>query len=66
MKIALGDRVYTSFNQVVKTGRMSSEQPNIQNIPPELRRYFIAPLFRRSQSRHSLERYITGLLTDLE
>src|SRR5215204_2670493 len=24
-----------------------------------------APLFRRSQSRHSLERYITGLLTDL-
>jgi hypothetical protein len=25
-----------------------------------------SPLFRRSQSRHSLERYITGLLTDLE
>jgi SRSO17 transposase len=25
-----------------------------------------APLFRRSQSRHSLERYITGLLTDLD
>src|SRR5918994_274114 len=25
-----------------------------------------APLFRRSQSRHSLERYITGLLTDLQ
>jgi SRSO17 transposase len=24
-----------------------------------------APLFRRSQSRHSLERYLTGLLTDL-
>lgn len=24
-----------------------------------------APLFRRSQSRHSLERYVTGLLTDL-
>ena len=22
-----------------------------------------APLFRRSQSRHSLERYVTGLLT---
>ena len=26
----------------------------------------LAPLFRRSQSRHSLERYITGLLTDLD
>ena len=25
-----------------------------------------APLFRRSQSRHSLARYITGLLTDLD
>src|SRR3954449_7381853 len=25
-----------------------------------------APLFRRAQSRHSLERYITGLLTDLD
>jgi SRSO17 transposase len=25
-----------------------------------------APLLRRSQSRHSLERYITGLLTDLD
>jgi SRSO17 transposase len=24
-----------------------------------------APLFRRSQSRHSLQRYVTGLLTDL-
>jgi SRSO17 transposase len=24
-----------------------------------------APLFRRAQSRHSLERYVTGLLTDL-
>src|SRR5215203_2152139 len=24
------------------------------------------PLFRRSQSRHSLARYITGLLTDLD
>ena len=25
-----------------------------------------APLFRRAQSRHSLERYVTGLLTDLD
>ena len=35
---------------------------------PEIAEFLtpFAPLFRRSQSRHSLERYITGLLTDLE
>jgi SRSO17 transposase len=35
---------------------------------PELSTFLepFAPLFRRSQSRHSLERYITGLLTDLD
>lgn len=35
---------------------------------PEIARFLkpFAPLFRRSQSRHSLERYITGLLTDLD
>src|SRR5215208_3402187 len=34
---------------------------------PEIAEFLMpfAPLFRRSQSRHSLERYITGLLTDL-
>jgi SRSO17 transposase len=34
---------------------------------PELAAYLapFAPLFRRSQSRRSLERYVTGLLTDL-
>jgi SRSO17 transposase len=34
---------------------------------PELATYLapFAPLFRRSQSRESLERYVTGLLTDL-
>jgi SRSO17 transposase len=34
---------------------------------PELASYLapFAPLFRRSQSRESLERYVTGLLTDL-
>jgi hypothetical protein len=34
---------------------------------PEIARFLkpFAPLFRRSQSRHSLERYVTGLLTDL-
>jgi SRSO17 transposase len=35
---------------------------------PEIAHFLkpFAPLFRRSQSRHSLERYITGLLTDLD
>jgi len=35
---------------------------------PEIAEFLqpFAPLFRRSQSRHSLERYITGLLTDLD
>jgi SRSO17 transposase len=35
---------------------------------PEIAEFLMpfAPLLRRSQSRHSLERYITGLLTDLE
>src|SRR4051812_16249611 len=34
---------------------------------PELAAYLapFAPLFRRAQSRQSLERYVTGLLTDL-
>src|SRR4051794_9057258 len=35
---------------------------------PEIAEFLepFAPLFRRSRSRHSLERYITGLLTDLD
>ena len=35
---------------------------------PEISNFLepFAPLFRRSQSRHSLERYVTGLLTDLD
>src|SRR5215210_8879953 len=34
---------------------------------PEIARFLkpFAPLFRRAQSRQSLERYVTGLLTDL-
>jgi SRSO17 transposase len=52
------------------------ERPNIPDaVPkassdplPEISTFLepFAPLFRRSQSRHSLERYITGLLTDLD
>jgi DNA polymerase I len=46
-QIIVGGRVFSSFLQVVKTGRMSSSQPNLQNIPPELRRYFVAPPGRK-------------------
>src|ERR687896_1320803 len=52
------------------------ERPNIPDaVPkassdplPEIPAFFdpSAPLFRRPKSRHSLERYITGLLTDLD
>lgn len=55
---------------------MENYRPNIPNaVPkastdplPEIAEFLMpfAPLFRRSQSRRSLERYITGLLTDLE
>ena len=40
-------RVYASFNQVIKTGRMSCEKPNLQNLKPELRRHFTAPSGRK-------------------
>jgi len=38
------------------------------DVLPELATYLepFAPLFRRSTSRESVERYLTGLLTDLE
>jgi SRSO17 transposase len=52
------------------------QRPNIpDSVPkassdplPEISTFLepFAPLFRRSQSRQSLERYITGLLTDLD
>src|SRR3954462_5722336 len=52
------------------------ESPNISDsVPkascdplPEIAEFLepFAPLFRRSQSRHSLQRYVTGLLTDLD
>jgi DNA polymerase I len=46
-QLAVGGRVYSSFHQVVKTGRMSSSRPNLQNIPSELRKYFVAPPGRK-------------------
>jgi len=37
-------RVYSEFKQIgAKTGRMSSEKPNVQNIPRDLRKIFKAP-----------------------
>ena len=49
--------------------RIPDAVPKASSEPlPEIARFLkpYAPLFRRSQSRHSLERYITGLLTDLD
>jgi len=46
-----------------------SAVPKASSDPlPEIAEFLqpFASLFRRSQSRHSLERYITGLLTDLD
>jgi len=46
-QLVVDGRVYSSFHQVVKTGRMSSSRPNLQNIPSELRKYFVAPPGRK-------------------
>jgi DNA polymerase I len=40
-------RVYTKHNQLVATGRGSSKSPNLQNLPPSLRSYFVAPPGRK-------------------
>jgi DNA polymerase-1 len=37
-------RVYPEFKQIgAKTGRMSASEPNVQNIPRDLRKIFVAP-----------------------
>lgn len=38
-------RLYTTYNQIVSTGRTSSRKPNLQNIPslPEVRECFCVP-----------------------
>jgi SRSO17 transposase len=51
------------------TVNIPSAVPKASSDPlPEIAEFLepFASLFRRSQSRHSLERYITGLLTDLD
>lgn len=40
-------RVYASFGQVIKTGRMRCSKPNLQGLPPEFRRYFVVPPGRK-------------------
>ena len=52
-----------------KKPNIPSAVPKASSDPlPEIAEFLepFAPLFRRSQSRHSLERYMTGLLTDLD
>ncbi len=52
-----------------KQPKIPDAVPKASSDPlPEIAEFLkpFAPLFRRSQSRHSLERYITGLLTDLD
>ena len=59
-------RVYTKLNQLVATGRGSSRSPNLQNLPPSLREFFIAPPGRRllvadySQMEYVAAAYISG------
>jgi SRSO17 transposase len=52
-----------------RPNRIPDAVPKASTDPlPEIAHFLkpFAPLFRRSPSRHSLERYITGLLTDLD
>jgi SRSO17 transposase len=52
-----------------RPNRIPDAVPKASSDPlPEISSFLrpFAPLFRRSQSRHSLERYVTGLLTDLD
>ncbi len=51
-----------------RPNRIPDAVPKASTDPlPEIAEFLkpFAPLFRRAQSRHSLQRYITGLLTDL-
>ena len=59
-------RVHTKLNQLVATGRGSSKSPNLQNLPPTLRKFFIAPPGRAllvadySQMEYVAAAYIAG------
>ena len=41
--MVIDGRVYSKYNQLVVTGRGSSKHPNLQNLPADLRGYFVAP-----------------------
>lgn len=41
-KYIKGDRVYTNFNQILRSGRMSSDNENVQQINRELKKIFYA------------------------
>lgn len=41
-KYVKGDRVYTNFNQILRSGRMSSDNENVQQINRELKSIFYA------------------------
>jgi len=59
-------RVYTKHNQLVATGRGSSKSPNLQNLPENLRGFFVAPPGRKllvadySQMEYVAAAYISG------
>jgi len=46
-QFVVNGRVHASFGQVIKTGRMRCSKPNLQGLPPEFRRYFVAPPGRK-------------------
>ena len=47
LKFVEGGRIYGSWWQIgAGTGRMASSSPNLQNLPPEVRRYVKAPTGR--------------------
>jgi DNA polymerase I-like protein with 3'-5' exonuclease and polymerase domains len=59
-------RVHTKLNQLVATGRGSSKSPNLQNLPKDLRKYFVAPPGRKlvvadySQMEYVAAAYMAG------
>jgi DNA polymerase-1 len=58
--------VYTKMNQLVATGRGSSKSPNLQNLPKDLRGFFVAPSGRKllvadySQMEYVAAAHISG------
>ena len=59
-------RVHSWMNQLMATGRGSSKSPNLQNLPEDLRHYFVAPEGRKllvadySQMEYVAAAWISG------